>query len=321
MKPEISALLTTRNRSHLLPRVLEGLATQTLDRTRFEIIVVDDGSTDETPELLQAWQERLPMRVVRQNHAGLAAAKNLGIFVAIGAILLFLDDDDVADPNLLAAHLATHHAHPDQAIGVLGYTNLAPDVATVPVMHHVTQVGCQLFSYGWMKPGQVMGHTEFWGGRSSCKRSLLIRNGVFHPDFDFGSEDIELAWRLTRYGFRVVYEPRARSVMIRALTFDEFCVRSYRQGRSQYRFAQMHNDPQIREYCQIDEAKDAWVHDRVGYAAHLRQSRKLDNLARAWQGANLALPATLENAVNDTYRKAFFLSRVKGISDAAALCL
>ena len=79
----------------------------------------------------------------------------------------------------------------------------------------------------------MLEYTAFWGGRSSCKRSLLVRHGLFHPDFRFGCEDIELGWRLARYGLRVIYTPCARSVMIRALTFDQFCARSYRQGRSQ----------------------------------------------------------------------------------------
>jgi GT2 family glycosyltransferase len=152
------------------------------------------------------------------------------VFVARGPILVFLDDDDVAEPDLLVAHLAAHLAAPNPAVAVLGHTTLAPEIATLPVMCHVTEVGCQLFSYGWMQPGQMLDYTAFWGGRSSCKRSLLIRHGVFHPDFRFGCEDIELGWRLARQGLRVVYEPRARSVMIRALTFDAFCARSYRQG-------------------------------------------------------------------------------------------
>jgi len=186
-------------------------------------------------------------------------------------------------------------------------------------MRHVTQVGCQLFSYDWMKPEQMMGHTEFWGGRSSCKRSLLMRHGVFNPDFRFGCEDIELGWRLARQGFKVVYEPRARSTMIRAITFDQFCMRSYWQGRSQYRFARLHDDQKVREYCEIDAAKDAWVSRFRDYAGHIRWTRKLDNLAVAWTGAELTVPELLQNTLDAAYREAFFLSRAKGIADAEAL--
>lgn len=319
MTPEISAILTTHNRAHLLPRVLEGLARQSIDHSRFEVLVIDDGSSDDTPRVLAAWRDRLPLRVVRQDPAGLAAAKNLGVFMARASILVFLDDDDVAEPDLLLAHLAAHLAAPDPAVAVLGYTTLAPEIASLPIMRHVTEVGCQLFSYGWMQPGQVLDHTAFWGGRSSCKRSLLVRHGVFHPEFRFGCEDIELGWRLARHGLRVIYEPRARAVMIRALTFDQFCARSYRQGRSQHRFARMHGDPQVRAYCEIDAAEEAWARRRLDYAAHLRWTRKLERLATARDTAGLLVHPLLQQTLDQAYREAFFLSRAKGVADAATL--
>jgi glycosyltransferase involved in cell wall biosynthesis len=316
---EVSALLTTYNRAHLLPRVLEGLSQQSLDASRFEILAIDDGSSDTTPEILATWQKRLPLRVIRQNHAGLAVAKNLGVFAARSPILVFLDDDDVPEPHLLKAHLAAHLAHPDPATAVLGHTTLAPEIAIHPVMRHVTEVGCQLFSYGWMQSGQVLDHTTFWGGRSSCKRSLLVRHGVFHPEFRFGCEDIELAWRLKTHGLRVVYEPFARSIMIRALTFDQFCARSYRQGCSQQLFARLHDDPEVRTYCEIEPAEKLWAQQRMSYANHLRWTRKLDHLASSRQAIELPISELLQETLDKAYRKAFFLSRAKGISDTASL--
>lgn len=317
MRPDISALLTTRNRAHLLPRVLQGLAQQHLAASRFEVVAIDDGSSDDTPRILAEWQDRLPLRVVRQNHAGLAAAKNLGVFIARAPIVVFLDDDDVAEPDLLLAHLAAHIANPDLSTAILGHTTLAPEIATLPVMHHVTQVGCQLFSYGWMHPGQEMDYTAFWGGRSSCKRGLLVRHGIFHPDFQFGCEDIELGWRLAPHGLKVIYEPRAHSVMIRSLSFDEFCARSYRQGRSQYRFAGLHRSPEVRAYCEVDAAHDAWRRQHHRYEAHLRWTRKMDRLANAWQSRGIPPNALLQETLDNAYREAFFLSRAKGVADAA----
>jgi glycosyltransferase involved in cell wall biosynthesis len=318
MNPEISALLTTRNRAHLLPRVLQGLAQQRLAASRFEIVAIDDGSSDDTPQILAAWQDRLPLRIVRQNHAGLAAAKNLGVFVARAPIVVFLDDDDVAEPDLLLAHLAAHVAHPGISTAILGHTTLAPEIASLPVMHHVTQVGCQLFSYGWMRAGQELDYTAFWGGRSSCKRSLLVRHGVFQPEFQFGCEDIELGWRLAPHGLKVIYEPKAHSVMIRALSFDEFCARSYRQGRSQHRFATLHMAPEVRAYCEIDAAREAWERHQRAYEAHMRWTRNMDRLANAWHARDLPPNPLLKNTLDGAYREAFFLSRAKGVAEAAA---
>ncbi len=319
MTVEITALLTTHNRSNLLPQVLGALEAQTLDRARFEVVVIDDGSSDGTGAVLAAWEGRLPMRVVRQRHAGLAAAKSLGVLVARGPVVVFLDDDDVALPDLLAAHLEAHRAHPGLGMAVLGHTSLAPGIAEIPLMRHVTEVGCQLFSYGAFQPGQVLDHTGFWGGRSSCKRGLLVRHGLFHPEFRFGCEDIELGWRLAPHGLKVVYEPRARSVMIRALTFDGFCSRSYRQGRSQHVFATMHRAPQVRAYCEIDAGLEAWRRRRSDYAGLLRWARKLDRTATARQAAGLPPHPVMQEVLDRVYREAFFLSRAKGVADAASL--
>jgi glycosyltransferase involved in cell wall biosynthesis len=317
--PEISALLTTRNRAGMLPRVLDALRRQTLSPSRFEIVVVDDGSTDETSTVLHLYANSLPLRVFRERHSGLAEAKNLGVFAARSPIIIFLDDDDLADPNLIMTHLAMHIAHPQIGTAVLGHTGLAPEVERFPVMRHVTEVGCQLFSYDRMRSGQILGYTEFWGGRTSCKRELLLRHGAFNPAFRFGYEDIECGWRLVAHGLRVIYEPAASSTMIRAISFDDFCVRSYRQGRSQFHFASLHPGPEIRQYCEIDVSLVAWRKHWRDYAAILRRTRGLDRLANIRLEAGFSIPILFQKRLDEAYRLAFFLSRAKGVADALAL--
>jgi glycosyltransferase involved in cell wall biosynthesis len=318
MTAAISALLTTHNRAHLLPRVLEGLEKQTLPQDLFEVIVIDE-SSDETPALLAAYAGRLHMRVFRQDGGGLAAAKNLGIFAATSPILVFLDDDDVLEPGALAAHLAAHKANPDLAVAVLAHTSLAPDVARSPLMRHVTEVGGQLFSYKWVRPGERMDYRGFWGGRSSCKREFLLKWGVFNPAFRFGYEDIELGWRLRPHGLNVIYEPSASARMIRSIPFDDFCRRSYAQGRAQFRFSQLHPDEPVREYCEIDNATFEWVKNWRDYASILRSTRELDEQASALVEAGRELPAEFQGRLDKAYFRAFALTRVKGVADAIAL--
>lgn len=318
MTLEISAILTTHNRADLLPRVFAGLARQTLHPDRFEVAVVDDGSTDATESVVQAWRNKLPLRYFRKNSAGVAAARNLGALVARAPIVLFLDDDDVAGPELLTAHLAMHLRWPDPGMAVLGLTTLDQEVLLSPVMRHVTEVGHELFCYSSLEPGQILDFTSFWGGRVSCKRGLLVRHGLFHPDFRFGYEDIELGWRLARVGLRVVYEPRAHTEMIRSITFDQFCHRSYQQGRSQHLFAALHPDPTIQSYCAIDDGRRAWAAERLEYAGLLRWTRQLEHLTLARRAAGLPAHDELRQALTGAYRQSFFLSRAKGIADAAA---
>lgn len=316
---EISAIVPTRNRADLLPMVLDALRTQSLARSQFEVIVVDDGSTDNTQKVLKKFADDLPLRVFRQNHAGIAAAKNLGIFASRSPVLLFLDDDDVADHDLLAAHVATHRRYPAPLVAVLGYTDLASDIASSPLMHHVTQVGCQLFAYGWMTSGMMLDYTCFWGGRSSCKRSLLLEHGIFNPNFTFGCEDIELGWRLKSAGLSVVYEPAAKSTMIRRLTFHDFCNRQRRQGRAQRRFAQLHPNSEVRMYCEINSGLDIWEEHAVHSAAYLRWVERLDHVATVRSAAGLALEASFLAVLEREYRTSFALCRAEGIASGIEL--
>ena len=319
--PEITAILTTHNRAHLLPRVLDGLSAQSLARDRFEVVAIDDGSTDDTQAVLAAHRERLPLKSVRQAPSGLAAAKNLGVFMSRAPIILFMDDDDVAGPGLLVSHLAMHLRHREQTVAVLGHTDLDPAIAHLPLMRHVTGAGSQLFSHAWMKPHQRLSFREFWGGRSSCKRSLLIEHGVFNPAFHFGCEDIELGWRLDPHGLQVIYEPAARSTMIRALTFDDFCRRSIRQGRSQWLFTALHDVPAVRDYCEVDRALAIWPAAKGDFAAILRRAEALDRMMRQRGPDAPPLSAVSQTELDEAYAQAFFLCRAKGVADAASLPL
>ena len=84
---------------------MEALATQSAPPSDFEVVVVDDGSTDDTADLLTGFRSPYRLRVERQANAGQAAALNRGIEVAVGRYCLFLDDDIVADEGLVAEHL------------------------------------------------------------------------------------------------------------------------------------------------------------------------------------------------------------------------
>ena len=191
-QPSLSAILCTFNRAELLSQTLESILGQTLDRSNFELIVIDDGSMDDTRKVVESFERRLPLRYAYQANAGLASARNHGIYRSQAPLLLFLDDDDVCSPNLFEEHLKTHVQYPDNHFAVLGYVALDPNLSQKPVLHYVTEVDCYLFSYPNLKHGDVLDYTYFWGGCSSCKRKFLIEYGVFNPVFRFGCEDIEL---------------------------------------------------------------------------------------------------------------------------------
>jgi GT2 family glycosyltransferase/glycosyltransferase involved in cell wall biosynthesis len=244
----------------MLTSTLESLAVQSVPKNRYEVIVTDDGSEDATPEICRDFASRIQLKYLRTDNSGISAAKNTGIQASRGKILLFFDDDDIADRRLLEEHLKAHQQHPQENVAVLGYTTWARTLSVTPLMRYVTEIGRFLFAYGNLKDGQILDFTYFWGGRSSCKRSFLAKHGVFNRQFRTIIEDMELGYRLSKFGFRVVFHRAAVSYMTRVLTFEGFCDRCERQGEALFLFSQLHDDPIVQQYCQC---ADPFIENRA----------------------------------------------------------
>src|SRR4051794_16984379 len=120
---ELSVIIPTYNRANLLRRCLEALFCQTQPLETYEIVVVVDGSTDGTREMLAGLKPPCTLRVFYQANAGVGAARNHGIAQACGRYCLFLDDDIIADRGLVMAHLLAHHAGDGRV--VLGHLEIA----------------------------------------------------------------------------------------------------------------------------------------------------------------------------------------------------
>jgi glycosyltransferase involved in cell wall biosynthesis len=100
--PRFSIIIAVYNDWTALDLCLHSLTQQT-DEPDFEVIVVDDGSHEAAPEKIRQWERELPLRIVRQSHTGISAARNQGIQLCIGSILLFVDADCRLEKNCLAA--------------------------------------------------------------------------------------------------------------------------------------------------------------------------------------------------------------------------
>lgn len=108
----ISVIIPTYNRAYLIREAIDSVLGQT--NPNLELIVVDDGSTDETAEVLARYGERV--RVIRQENRGVSAARNAGIAAASGEWIAFLDSDDLWKPRKLEKQMAWLQAHPQVKI-------------------------------------------------------------------------------------------------------------------------------------------------------------------------------------------------------------
>ena len=312
-EPVLSAIICTYNRVKLLRNALESLLPQTIDKEHYELIVIDDGSSDATQECVLSYSDKLPLKYFFQRNAGLASAKNHGIFASSGDILLFLDDDDNLATNFFEQHLNTHKNYPEENFAVLNYTTWDPNIKITLLMKFIVGTGAFLFSYPNLKHNQILDFTYFWGGRSSCKRKFLLDHGVFNPVFRFGCEDIELGFRLSKYGMKVVFNKEAVSYMERPIDFDGFIKRLYKQGQSQFVFSQIHQDPEILRLTETENAEDIWKKVGDYYPAKLEAAKKLDDMANLREKMGFELDNNFKNILYSSYFWIFKATKIKGI--------
>lgn len=201
--PLASVVIPTHNRWAQLRRVLEGYREQTLDRARFEVLVCDDASDDDTPALVQAFAREAPypLRYLRQGKKGPAAARNLGAAAAAAPALVFTDDDCVPHPALLARHLATTAA----GVATIGHIEWHPDLAVTPFMDFLCP-GYR-FNYAQITDPRHATYRCFYTANVSVWQADFAAVGGFDETFPAAAyEDIELGFRLDRHGVRLVYD-------------------------------------------------------------------------------------------------------------------
>ena len=241
----LSVVIPTYNRRNILPRCIKALEEQVAASPDYEILIVDDGSTDGTVNQISDYIERigLNIRLLHQNHSGPAAARNLGIKEASGDLVLFIGDDIIAAPDLLIRHTEWHDMHSNENLALLGYVTWSPEIEITPFMHWLENGGPQFKYWSITNPEDV-----FWGhlvtANISFKRHFLLENGLFDEDFRYASyEDTELGYRLHRKGFRIVYNRKAVGYHYHPTTIDDAIKRMRNVAISKKIFSDKTNEP------------------------------------------------------------------------------
>lgn len=191
----VSVIIPTLNRAHLLAQAIQSVLDQRL--TDFELIIVDDGSTDDTPTGVNAYNDPR-IRYIRQANAGVSAARNRGIQEASGRYIAFLDDDDLFLPTKLEKQVAYLEAHPEMAMVHSRYVILDAKnnlIETIP-----SQGAGQLY-LPFLKSCTVALPTVM------LRREIFDAVGLFDQSMTIG-EDIHLWIRIAKhYPIGEIQEP------------------------------------------------------------------------------------------------------------------
>ncbi|MBS2038466.1 glycosyltransferase family 2 protein [bacterium] len=221
---DYSVVIATYNRRELLQRTLEALRLQSMDPQRFEVIVIDDGSSDGTAESLASLHNPR-LRVISQSNRGPAAARNRGIREACGAWVVLTDDDTVPAPDWLEQVERAGGQHPDW-VGVEGSTICSdPD----PLGHWVENLRGR----------------QFITANMAYRRQLLLDLGGLDESFPHPKcEDTELAWRCLQHGpigfwpeMRIEHPNRSQSLasLLKSSRYDLSEFRLHRKLGADYR--------------------------------------------------------------------------------------
>lgn len=230
--PALSIVVPTYNRRRRLDRVLRSLAGQRTD-IPFEVVVVSDGSTDDTDEYLSSASVPLPVRAIRQDNAGPAAARNRGIEAAAGDLIVFLDDDVVAGPELVARHAAEHDQ--DDRLVTIGPMNDPHDHEMSAWVRWEQRMLRKQYD-AMLRGSYDATARQFYTGNAAIRRVHLVAAGGFDETFR-RAEDVELAYRLEHSGLHFRFLPQAVGYHYAERSYAAWRSTAYAYGRNDVIFA------------------------------------------------------------------------------------
>ncbi|MEO7262205.1 MAG: glycosyltransferase [Jatrophihabitantaceae bacterium] len=294
-----SVVIPTYNRAELLRRTLDSLAWQDLPRTAFEVLVVDDGSSDGTAGLIEGYRDRLDLRYFFQPDEGwrVAQARNVGIAHATGEVCVFVDSGVLLHSGCLRAHAHSHQqaSGPVAVSGyVFGFDNNGSDAdpmtqaldfddldATIELIRDTGQwpdirepfYARHAYDLHRLPAPWVL----YWTCNVSAPTDRVRSVGGFDEHFrSWGGEDIDLGYRLHSDGVRFVLNRSASSIHY---PHAKSSVVNFAQARDNYRYmARKYDTPITRLVSRLGGAMNAFtlndaitIHGLPSCAEYLRQ--------------------------------------------------
>ena len=249
-KKKVSVIIPTFQRCESVKRLLESFRRQTFPSSDYEVIICIDGSNDGTKEMLEATRADYDLRWDWSPNSGRSAARNSGIRMALGDVLVFLDDDMELSPGFLEAHYNSH-GHRDRIV-ILGAAPITVNKDSLPVARYVgTKFNSHIEKLS--EPGYKIKIWDFYSGNFSIRRENIVEAGLFSEDFViYGNEDVELASRLQKSGIDIIYNPNALCIQYYEKSFQELAKDTIATGKTAVLLYSEHPDTlnklKLREY-------------------------------------------------------------------------
>ena len=224
----------------MLRRVLDAYSRQTAAPGTFEILVVVDCMDPDPAAVDDAVGTRpYPVRRLTGHRPGLSANRNAGWRAATAPIVLFTDNDTIPVPEFVEEHLALHRANPEDEVAVVGHVRWAPELKLTPFMRWLDE-GIQ-FDYGGIE-GTEASWAHLYGANGSIKRALVERVGGYDEErLPYLYEDLDFAYRASKHGLRVLYNPRALVDHVRpGMTLEFWKEKARRMAASERTFVSIH---------------------------------------------------------------------------------
>lgn len=248
----LSVVIATFNRADTLRRTLACLAAQTLTADNFEVIVVDDGSADQTADIVSEAEVEagFALTYLRHENRGVGYTQNRGIERTRAPVVLLIADDIWLAPDALRAHVEFHHLHPEPEAALLGRVLQSPELTGSVFLRKWDP-----FNFRKLPESDDLPYCMFWAWHISFKRTFMSRFGMFREHRPQGGpsafEDLELGYRLHRHGLTIHYRRLPLGYHHHVVTFDEALQRYYGKGLNVRDFRSFVPDPEAMVFLHV----------------------------------------------------------------------
>jgi glycosyltransferase involved in cell wall biosynthesis len=218
-----SIIIPTYNRAPLLEKLLKSITEIDYDKDQYEVIIIDDGSKDKTPEIADKYMQIIPMRYIRQDNSGPSKARNMGIDLASGEFVTLIDDDCTSPNNWLKK--ADEFLERSGADGLCGISTDRTGIIYSSASQFITNYLFNKVNNYFKLPVFVMSNNIIY------RKSIFKYVGKFSAEFSRpGGEDRELNFRILKAGYKIIHSENFWVNHYHELSFKSFIRQQFNYG-------------------------------------------------------------------------------------------